>query len=86
MIAESLLVFTVTWWIALFVSLPICVEVDESENRPKGCASSSPKKAHLLIKVSIVTGISVAITALYCYMKHLGYVDALFAILYKLSP
>ena len=86
MIAEALLVFTVSWWIALFIALPIRVEVDESSDKPLGCASSAPKNARLLLKVLVATGISLVLTSLYCYLKHKGYVDVVFSVLYKLAP
>ncbi|WP_275973578.1 DUF1467 family protein [Anaplasma phagocytophilum] len=85
-IAEALLVFVVTWWIALFISLPINVEMNETEGPVVGCASSAPKRAHLAIKTLIVTATASLLTCLYCYFKYKGYVDKVFAVLYDLAP
>ncbi|MCU7611113.1 DUF1467 family protein [Anaplasma capra] len=85
MIAGAFLVFTITWWIALFVALPVGVEVD-TKQYPVGCASSAPKKAYLAVKILVVTAISAICAGLYCYLKYAGYLDADFSFLYDLVP
>lgn len=86
MIAEALLVFTITWWVALFVSLPVKVEMHAADEYSVGCDSGAPKKTYLLVKVLIVTAGAALITGLYCYFKHTGYVDRVFAILFEIAP
>ncbi|MGN7618918.1 MAG: DUF1467 family protein [Ehrlichia sp.] len=65
--------FIVSWWIVLFVLLPIKVEVHD--NPPVGIASSSPVKSYLLVKLIIATLISAILTVLYVYLKIRGYIN-----------
>ncbi|AGZ79186.1 hypothetical protein U370_04405 [Anaplasma marginale str. Dawn] len=83
MVAGALLVFTITWWVAIFIALPINIEVDAQPQA--GFASSAPKRAHLGVKVLIVTIISAIFSGLYCYLKYAGYLADL-SFLYDLVP
>nr|WP_238523293.1 DUF1467 family protein [Anaplasma centrale] len=75
--------FTITWWVAIFIALPINIEVDA--NPQVGCAGSAPRNAHLAAKVLIVTIISSMCAGLYCYLKYVGYLADL-SFLYDLVP
>ena len=83
MVAGALLVFTITWWAAIFIALPINIEVDAQPQ--VGCASSAPKRAHLAAKVFIVTIIAAICSGLYCYLRYAGYLADL-SFLYDLVP
>ncbi|GAT76904.1 hypothetical protein EHRUM4_00990 [Ehrlichia ruminantium] len=65
--------FIVSWWIILFLILPIKVEVPD--NPEIGIASSAPIKSYLLIKTIITTITSILLTVLYIYLKAKGYID-----------
>ncbi|MGN7661783.1 MAG: DUF1467 family protein [Anaplasma sp.] len=84
MIAGALLVFTITWWVALFIVLPIGIE--EDPNPTTGCASGAPKNTHVLIKIIIVTVISALLTCVYCYLKAHGRLNINPEIFYNLVP
>ncbi|CEI85068.1 DUF1467 family protein [Ehrlichia minasensis] len=65
--------FIISWWIILFLILPIKVEVPDDP--VIGTASSAPVKSYLLIKSVIATVASVLLTGLYVYLKMKGYID-----------
>ncbi|QGR02172.1 DUF1467 family protein [Ehrlichia ruminantium] len=65
--------FIVSWWIILFLILPIKVEVPDKPEL--GTASSAPIKSYLSIKMIITTVISTLLTILYIYLKIKGYID-----------
>ena len=65
--------FIVSWWIILFIILPIKIEV--SDNPQVGTASSAPIKSYLLVKSIIATVVSAVLTALYAYLKIKGYIN-----------
>ncbi|MGN7678575.1 MAG: DUF1467 family protein [Anaplasma sp.] len=84
MVAGALLVFTITWWVALFIALPIGIE--EDPNPTAGCASGAPNNARVPIKIIIVTMISALLTCVYCYLKFHGHLDINPEIFYSLVP
>ena len=65
--------FIVSWWIILFIILPIKIKVPD--NPQIGTASSAPVKPYLLIKSIIATVGSALLTALYVYLKIKGYIN-----------
>ena len=65
--------FIVSWWVILFIILPIKIEVPDDPQI--GTASSAPVKSYLLVKSIIATVLSVILTALYVYLKIKGYID-----------
>ena len=57
-----LVVFTVTWWLVFFVTLPFGVKTpDEPE---PGHAPSAPEKPRVALKAAITTAIAASVTGL----------------------
>ncbi|ABD45341.1 hypothetical protein ECHHL_0945 [Ehrlichia chaffeensis str. Heartland] len=70
---EDVVFFIISWWVVLFLILPIKVEVSDSP--VIGTASSAPVKSYLLVKSIIATVTSMLLTGLYIYLKIKGYID-----------
>ncbi|KJV65716.1 MULTISPECIES: DUF1467 family protein [Ehrlichia] len=73
MVIENIVFFIVSWWVILFLILPIKVKV--SDNPVVGVASSAPIESYLFIKSIIATVTSALLTGLYVYLKIKGYID-----------
>jgi predicted secreted protein len=54
---SNIVVFSILWWIVLFMVLPIGVQTDP--NPQKGCDTSAPLKAMIGRKLTATTGISI---------------------------
>ena len=58
----ALVIFTVTWWMVFFMTLPFGVNTPETLG--PGHADSAPNRPRLWLKASITTAITAALTGL----------------------
>ena len=58
----GLVIFTVSWWMVFFMTLPFGVTTPEQPEL--GHADSAPERPHLWLKSSITTAIAAALTGL----------------------
>lgn len=56
-IYSCILIFSVLWWIVLFVVLPIGVRMDP--HPLPGIATSAPIQSHIFLKLKITTAITI---------------------------
>ena len=61
-IFNILLIFFITWWLSLFLTLPFGVKT--AEKVEPGNTPSAPAKPHLRIKAAITTVIACVLTAI----------------------
>lgn len=70
-----IIVFIMVWWVVLFMLLPFGIEQDIEPE--KGHDPGAPKKANILRKCLLTTGIALLLTLSYAFLLHYGYLDGL---------
>jgi len=69
-IVSIIVVFVISWWMVLFMVLPIGVHT--SKNPEKGHADSAPEKPHIGKKFLATTMIAITITVLFYWVVSAG--------------
>ncbi len=62
-ISSLIIVFSMTWWMIFFMSLPIGVK--KPTKVEEGCDPGAPEKSNILLKMIISTILAIIITGLY---------------------
>jgi predicted secreted protein len=69
----GVVVYTMAWWIILFMALPFGVRAPDRPER--GHAASAPEKPRLAIKMGVATVLAAIVTAIVAYVIDAGLVS-----------
>lgn len=68
-----IVVFVVTWWLILFMLLPVGIKTQEKADG--GNMVGSPENPRILFKMAITTVIALIVTSLFFFLMTQGYLD-----------
>ena len=70
---SGLVVFTISWWLVLFMALPFGAHPPAEPGR--GHAASAPEKPRVGLKVLVATVLATLVTAAFLYGVDQGWLD-----------
>ncbi|MFW5833411.1 MAG: DUF1467 family protein [Pseudomonadota bacterium] len=72
-LVSAIVVFAISWWLVLFMTLPF--GADPPEQPEKGHAASAPEKPRIALKMAVATLAAVLLTGVFVYVVDQGWIS-----------